>query len=620
MEAALPPRHWVDRSEVLEAVIERLTAPERSPVAVFAQSGTGKTALMLKIAELLRERFPDGQIFIDLSAERPVSAMRSVLMRLGEPSDRLSDSLGALLSHYRSITSDKTLLVMVDGVDRAKEAMLFQPSSRQSSLLLNAEHRLDDPDLQQFELSELDPADAALLLQRLCPWIEASESGALVEVHGGSPAKVRRLAGLMRARRHRNGRSETGVLASYSPERVLNETFKALSPSAAWLSDYLSALPGEEFEQSMLSIFRTPDDAHSDAFEELVNAQLVSESHPGRYRLEPFVIRDANRARGARSLPVELFTAMHQTLRWYLRRARLADEAIMGDRLRLGVAPDDIRTQGFTDSAEALNWFERNHHALLNAMRIAALHGWRTEAWSLAESMWAFYTNAPHPKEAERCYRLAAVVADSARAESRILSLLGKTLTDQGRFGEADEVLIQALALAQDEGDLALMGTATELRGRLLHKQGRPDEAVEVYQAALANARTRGRARSEAWQLLFLGQAHVDIDDSFSARGYFEKALDKFVEAEDARTAAMVRFELAMLDLAEEPGATEEALKAIGWMHRLGLAVHEARFLERLGNALGEDEGKRYLEQALEIYEDIGDVDGDRLRRQLLQH
>lgn len=620
MEAALPPRHWVDRRDALDSIAENLAPPNQSPVVIVGPAGVGKTALMQQAAAAFRERYPDGQLYIDLAAERPVSALRSVLMRLGEPKDQLADTLGGLLSHYRSATRDSSMLVLVDGVDRAQEGLLFQPNSPRSAIMLSAEQWPDDPDVNLLHLEDLAADDAATLLRNFCPWIADADADALITVHGRSPSNVRRLAGLIRARQRSGSESETAIpeLLKHAPDNLLTATFQALSPSAAWLFELFSVFPSEEIERSVLSALETPDHFEEAAFDELVNAQLLTLTRPGWYRIEP-AGRVAAEEIGDTGLPLELATAMRQALRWYLRRAHLADVAIMGDRLRLGWVPDDIDTPAFDSVPEALAWFQRNHTALLAALRVAVRHGWRTEAWSLAEAMWAFYTNTPFPTEAERCYRLAASATDSAVAEARILVFHGKALTDLRRFDEADEVLQQALALATAEQHVALIGTATELRGRLLHKRGRPEAAIEYYQAARENARTRGRVRSEAWQLMFLGQAYRDLGELSRARGYFDASLKLFIDVEDGRTATLARYETVMLELAaESPGATADAVRVIEWLHQLRLITHEARALARLGTALGGDEGQRYLEDALEIYERFGDVEADRLRHQLL--
>lgn len=621
MEAALPPRHWIGRRQELQMIDSHLK--NEGPVAfvLHASAGAGKTALLMKAAAEFGFRFPDGQIYIDLATERPVSALRSVLMRLGEPKDQLAESLGGLLSHYRSVTSGKSLMVLVDGVERGQEGMLFQPGSSNSGFILASQTWSDDPDARIYALGDLDDSDAAALFRALCPWLDEGDAAGLVTVHGGSPEVIRRVSGLFRAQRH-NGietdppefRGSHGI----SKDRILAATYAALSPSASWMYRLFGAMPGEEFERSLLAIFRSPNGSEGDVFDELVNAQLVTESRPGRFRIEPDVAQDASDRAGSESLPVELLASMRQTIRWYVRRAQGADSSIMGDRLRLGKIPEDVESPEFADGKAALAWFWEHHSVLMNAISIAAFHGWRWEAWSLAEAMWAYFSNTPSLAEAERCYRMAAAAADSAPAESRILALLGKTLTDLGRFDEADQVLRRSLELAEREAHPALIGTALELRGRLLHKSGRPAAAIPFYEVALANARSRRRVRAEAWQLMFLGQAHRDLGEPAIAQEFFGTALDRFVEIDDARTAVLVRFESAMLDIAKHaPESVELAVQVIDWMHRLGLTSHEARSLERLGRVLGGDEGQRYLEDALQIHERFGNVEAERLRRQL---
>lgn len=67
-----PPTHFIGRATVRDALHRTLTAPDPYPTAVISgMAGVGKSALALHVAHQLAERFPDGQLHLDLHGATP---------------------------------------------------------------------------------------------------------------------------------------------------------------------------------------------------------------------------------------------------------------------------------------------------------------------------------------------------------------------------------------------------------------------------------------------------------------------------------------------------------------------------------------------------------------------
>ncbi|WP_026923392.1 tetratricopeptide repeat protein [Glycomyces arizonensis] len=620
MEVPLPPRPWSDREAILEALRHSLAGEARSPVVVTGPSGAGKSAIAAKLAQQLQDHYPDGQLYIDLEYEDLFSATRSALLRLGQPKDQLADTFGGLLAHYRSATRGRSMLVIVDGADDAAEGLHLVPASATSGLMVFALRSSAGAAGVHHEIGGLGPEDAARLLVAMSEGIALAPATDLVTHYGTRPGTVRRLAGLIRARRRGAdaGGDIVRALVEHPDPDLLEATYRTLSPSASWLYRLLSVLPGSEFEESVLAVFATPGGDGSAAFDELVNAQLVTRVRPGWCLIEPSVSRDASRRAERESLPIELLTAMRTTLRWYCKRAQLADRIIMGERLRRAPVPDDVDMPPFDSSTEAMAWFQANHAALATAVTMAALHGWNEEAWATAEAMWAFFINVPYPEEAARCYEVAVAAATRPVDRARMLLFLGRTQLDLGRFAEADGALREARATAAEHGDRELVESAIALLGRARYRQGRYREAIACYEEALSIAEREGRARAAALQLMAIGRSHRELGDPERAESFLERALERFTAIEDGRHVLLVSGELAVLRAARgEPGALQEADRLIGWMRQAGLARHEGESHERLAAALDGEERRRRLEAALEAYERVSSVEARRLRRML---
>lgn len=621
MEVALPPNDWVDRESLLDQIRRHLDEDPRTPVLVTGPSGAGKSALAAKIASSTGA-FPDGQLYIDLEHEDLQSAARSALLRLGIAKDFLADTFGGLLAQFRSVTSSKAMLVVVDGAEDAVEGLHFAPASARSALAVFGLRSTADPSARHFALPDLDAEDACRLLASATG---SADDGSLqlVRQYGTRPETVRRLAGLIRARSAAASGDHDAIvrdLLEYPTPDLLEATYRTLSESAAWLYRLLSVLPAPQFEQSVLDLFDTPGDSGR-AFEELVNAQLVTLVRPGWCQVEPSVSRDAARRAEVESLSIDLVTAMRTTLRWYVKRAQLADRKIMGERLRRAPMPGEVHAEPFADAAEALTWFRANHIALSAAIRMAALHSWNDEAWALAEAMWAFYTNVPHPEEAAHCYEEAVAATTRPLDRARMLLFLGRVRLDLGRFADAEGALRESLALASEGKDGELVESATALLGRAAHWQGRYEEAIARYTEALRTAETGGRARAAAIQLMYLGRAHRELGALDTALEFFKRAQAAFLAIKDRRHVLLVEADAAVVGVALGlPGSIEVADRAIDWLHEVGYARHEGAVQERLGAALEGEEGRARFEAAIEAYERAGSLaEARRVRRMLPQ-
>lgn len=133
-------RGFVGRVEEL-AVLESLTAqgagsPEMRSTLVVVEGapGIGKSTLVLRAARQLSDRFPDGQLYVDLggavSRQRVLSAMDALaqlLRSLGVPKSALPDDLAGRTSLYRSMLNGKRVLVVLDDAVNAEQVRPLIP-------------------------------------------------------------------------------------------------------------------------------------------------------------------------------------------------------------------------------------------------------------------------------------------------------------------------------------------------------------------------------------------------------------------------------------------------------------------------------------------------------------
>lgn len=633
---------WLGRDRDLDLIDAALR--QGRPVALHGDAGVGTTAVAALAIERNREHFPDGQLYIDLDREEASEALQSVLNRLNVPPTQIPASLDGRVSVYRSVTRGRALLVVVDGVKRSREAALFRPASATAGFLATTAVALDDQPYVVHRLGPLEPDVAAEYLRRACPNLAESVAPRLVEEFGGHPSDLSRLAGLIRLR------SLTGLVEvrdAVDGRSLLESVEASLSESARWLYRLLASLPSREFERALTGIFTG---AKGWALErvppplgELLEAELVVEHRPGWYRVE----HAAESSVDPRDpVPVEIFSARRESLTWYVRRAQLADRALMGDRARF--APDfgrRVRPPGFSGKAEALEWLRTLHASLAVSVEIAADRLWFDETWALAEALWAYFTNANQYREAVTTYRSALAVADGPAAQAQLSALLGLSLIGCEEYVEAGQVLDRGLAAAVEARGAGpgrharkwteLMGIVVEQLGRLRLRERRFEDAIACIDAAIAYAEEIERPRAVAIRLRVLAETLLAQGDHAGAEREWRRAAAIFEAEPDDRNRIGTRLDLALLrfgrefdaeTLAEVDGLAAEAARKGLW--QLAAETHE-RVAEVLTAAAADSSSPSSsldplgrpadrLERALQLYQSHGaPLDVERVRRAL---
>jgi len=117
--------------------------------AIAGAAGVGKTALAVHWAHGAADRFPDGQLYIDLGGRAPgpptttsIQALALLLRGLGVAGDRVPAELEAAAARYRSLLAGRRLLVVLDDARDAEQVRPLLPGAPGCAVVVTSRDRL----------------------------------------------------------------------------------------------------------------------------------------------------------------------------------------------------------------------------------------------------------------------------------------------------------------------------------------------------------------------------------------------------------------------------------------------------------------------------------------------
>ncbi len=546
-EAPPPPRQLpagtrdiVGRSAEL-ARLDRLTT-RATVCAIVGTAGVGKTTLAVHWARRAADRFPGGQLYINLrgfepdaSPLTPAEALDSALAALSVPVERLPDGLDARAALLRSVTAQQRVLLLLDNARDAAQVRPLIPGSRGSLALVTSRDRLTGlvavEDAPVLDVGLLPAGDGRRFLERrLGPaWLAADPSAAdeIVRRCQGLPLALAIVAAQAAARPALTpavlaGQLRLATLGGDEPaadlRAVLSWSYRALTPAAARVFRMLSLHPAPTATAAELGALAGEDPGP--ALAELTRAHLLDETAASRYTCHD-LLREYAAELSAASEPQP---ARRDALGRLLAHA-LAEPVDLALRVALvrraaaeGFAAEaDLLSRSVEDPLRLLGRWEE----LAGAAGAAAELAPDPEAearlrHALAEALF----RRPDLDGAEQQARRAAALTSSAELRLAALMLLARVHAAAGRRE-------QALAAAGEAAGLDTQDTAERCNamGWIFSTEGRYDDALLQYHQALAAADARGDLLRRAVTLHNIGDAHLACGRHRTAVDAFEQGL-----------------------------------------------------------------------------------------------
>jgi DNA-binding SARP family transcriptional activator/tetratricopeptide (TPR) repeat protein len=621
--AQLPPPvgHFSGRADALRRLDGWLAEPGGGPrlALVRGQGGVGKTAFAVEWTRSVRERFPDGQIFLDLrghsrqTALGPADALGHTLRALGVPADRIPADLAEQVSAYRSLVHDKRILLVLDNAADGDQVLPLVPTGDASLLVVTSRHDLAvllvHHEVCLTDLDLLTGGEATALLERVLGADRVRQEkdavARVAELCGRLPLALRLAAAKLAGRPRRPvadlveelaGQDRLAALSVDGDARGLRAVFAsaygALAPPLARLFRLLGLQPGISVTASLAAAAAgEPVEAAAAGLRQLAAAHLVEDLGAGRYRChDPIRLYAADRAAAEEPAP-DRAAALTRILDWHLAVAAAVNRILDPGRDRVTPAATLDPLPFAPEPAAALAFLDGEHANLLAAVAHAAGQpGAEAYAWQLCYLLAGYFESRGHWGDRVVMYRhgLAAARALGDPAVSGLmLSGLGVACIAARRHEEALEHLRPALELMRASGDERGEGHVHNNIAAALGELHRYAEAIESCERALTVHTRTGHRLGMRLALNNLGTAHTRVGDPDRAIGYLERGLALAREDGDTRLEAAILQSLG--EAQHRRGRHADALRSYGealaLRRRLGERRYEVETLTELGRA-----------------------------------
>ncbi|MFJ8779377.1 AfsR/SARP family transcriptional regulator [Streptomyces sp. NPDC102476] len=542
----------------LQALLPTDSSPANTVVisAIGGAAGIGKTALAVHWAHQVHDRFPDGQLYVNLHGfdhdRRPLEpreALELLLSGLGLAASEIPPDHEAQGRLFRTLLAGRRVLVLLDNAASAEQVRPLLPSSPTCCVVVTSRNRLGDlvarDGAHALPLDLLQPDEARALLSRVLGAHRVDDDrhavDELIRLCGSLPLALRvaaaRLAGdpalrtadlvAEMAEGSRLDALETDGDAGSPLRTAFSVSYGALTPDARRLFRLLGLFPGADFTAEAAAAFLdTPLSRARRLLGTLAAAHLVEPVTAGRYRFHDLLREYAQERAQTEETAKDRDTALERLLIWYLNAARATAGTAHFPELPCGLHPGEHLGMPSTTAPD--HWLAAELPNLLAAIDHAAHHGPRPVAWYLTSTLFShFWIHLPR----KTWQAVAQTALEAAEAEgdlfgqSAMHSSLAASRWDRGHVRQATEHAARALDISREIGWATGEASGLGLRGFTKWSMARLDSARDDFMTGLRIFRETGNRYFEGFGLVGLGMACRDLGRLHEAAVHLERAV-----------------------------------------------------------------------------------------------
>ncbi|MFE4832249.1 BTAD domain-containing putative transcriptional regulator [Streptomyces sp. NPDC056672] len=420
--------------------------PATGILAISGMGGVGKSTLAVHLSHQLAQRYPDGQLYVNLrgfgpstTAMDPREAVRGFLTALGLSPQRIPADPDGEAGAYRSLLADRKVLILLDNARDSAQVRPLLPGTHNCSVIVTSRNGLlglvASHGAQILELDPIPTTEARdLLVRRIGATRITADSRAAAEIlrHcAGLPLALTVVATRAAARPNfpltaiaaELSEAQGSLDAFADPEpandvrTVFSWSYQTLSSDAARLLRLLALHPGPDSgAPAAAALIGLPLTRTRHLLAELTRAHLLSEHAPGRYICHDLLRTYAAELAERHDSQPQREGAVQRLLDHYLYTADAAGQLHspwwMTTALPQALAGGT--SESLEDDGQALRWYTAERHVLREVVDFAAQIGFDTHAWQLCWALERFWDRQGHWHESEAVHRIALAAATRA--------------------------------------------------------------------------------------------------------------------------------------------------------------------------------------------------------------
>ncbi|RCG15840.1 helix-turn-helix domain-containing protein [Streptomyces reniochalinae] len=306
LPATLPD--FTGRDSLVARLGAQLSRADGTVMALAGIGGVGKTALAVHLGHAVADRFPDGQLYVDLqgtgaSPADGAAVLGGFLRSLGTDDASLPEGVEERAALFRSLLAGRRVLVLLDNARDAAQVRPLLPGTAGCAALVTSRVRMVDlAGARLVDLDVLGPGEAMALFSRV---VGAERVGAereaamdVVAACGFLPLALRIAAARLSARRTWTVSVLAAKLADerrrldelQAGDQAVGATFELgyahLDAEQARAFRLLGLTEGPDIPlAAAAALLDRPAEEAEDLLEALVDSSLLESAGPGRYRL-----------------------------------------------------------------------------------------------------------------------------------------------------------------------------------------------------------------------------------------------------------------------------------------------------------------------------------------------
>jgi tetratricopeptide (TPR) repeat protein/transcriptional regulator with XRE-family HTH domain len=640
--------------EALTKILDDAGAGATGTVVISAIGGTagvGKTALAIQWAHQASERFPDGQLYVNLRGydpdrpTPPADALAGFLRALGVSGQDIPPEEDERAARYRSLLAGKRILVVLDNVGSAEQARPLLPGSPTCAVVATSRDSLTGlvardgavrldldllplPDAMRLlrdligDRAAANPDATEALAERCCRLPLALRVAA--ELAAASPGiPLADLAAELAGQQERLDLLDAGGDPRTAVRAVFSWSYQHLNTGAARAFRLAGLHPAADFDSYAVAALTGGDLGQARrTLDALAKANLVHAGGPGRYGMHDLLRAYASELAATQDGDDGRHAALTRLIDHYLGTAATAmdtlDPAERARRPR--VDPPDTPTPPLPDAAAARAWLDAERPVLTAVTQYAAGLGWPGHATRLSATLERYLVSGGHHPEAVLVHSsawLAGRQEGDRAAEAAAVRALGIIDAQQGRYQQATGRFLEARDLSRQANDHVGEARALTNLGAVHEEFDHYQQAIGFHKQALSAWREIGDRAGEATTLGNLGYLMGRQGRYQQAIRVLERCRDICQETGNARQECAVL--IALGEVALMQGAHHQAddflRQGLTLARAGGRRLSEARALTIIGDLLHHQgraaEAADHLQQALAMCREFGDQSGE---------